>query len=344
MGASKTESLAPTTPLGHVAWASIELLHNVVRMLTLLNEEGQAFPVVRYRAKIKLHGSNCAVQVGPDGLAAQSRTTMLTPTADYKGFAAWVHANAAYFLKLQRGLRPGLIVFGEWCGPGVEAGMAVSQAPRKLFAVFAVRDGERIIVEPDELRALLQVDGAPADLHVLPWEGEPFTLDFADRTQLDTAVAALNQRVVEVEREDPWVRRTFGASGLGEGVVLYPIEVDGQPAPRDPVGLAALMFKAKGDKHRTAATKQAVQVDAVVVPSVAEFVALMVTEARLQQGLGTVCGGLASPRDTGKFLTWLVADVRKESTAELAASGLQWSQVEKAVQGHARAWYLAQRA
>jgi hypothetical protein len=344
MVASKTESPSPVTPVGHqlshIAWASIELLHNVVRMLTLLNEEGgKPFPVVRYRAKVKLHGSNCAVLVGEHELATQSRTTMLTPKADYKGFSAWVHEHTAYF----HGLRPGLVVFGEWCGPGVESGMAVSQAPRKLFAVFAIRDGDRIIHEPEVLRALLAAANAPADLHVLPWEGEPFTLDFGDRAQLEAGAAALNQRVAEVEREDPWVKRSFGVSGLGEGLVLYPIAVDDGPAPTDPEGLAALMFKAKGDKHRTAATKQAVQVDTSVVASVDEFVALMVSEPRLQQGLATVCDGVASPQHTGKFLTWLVADVRKESTAELAASQLQWAQVEKAVQARARAWYLAQR-
>ena len=346
MVASKTESSSPVSPeghLSHIAWASIELLHNVVRMLTLLNEEGgRPFPVVRYRAKVKLHGSNCAVLVGEHDIATQSRTTMLTPRADYKGFSAWVHEHAAYF----RGLRPGLVVFGEWCGPGVEQGMAVSQAPRKLFAVFAIRDGARIIHEPDEIAALLAASSGPrpADLHVLPWEGEPFTLDFGARAQLEGGAAALNQRVVEVEREDPWVRRTFQVSGLGEGLVLYPIAVDDGPAPVDPEGLAGLMFKAKGDKHRTAATKQAVQVDTSVVASVDEFVALMVSEPRLQQGLATVCDGVASPQATGKFLTWLAADVRKESAAELAAAGLQWSQVDKAVQARARAWYLAQRS
>lgn len=345
MVASKTESSSPVSPeghLSHIAWASIELLHNVVRTLTLLNEEaGRPFPVVRYRAKVKLHGSNCAVLVGEHDIATQSRTMMLTPRSDYKGFSAWVHEHAAYF----RGLRPGLVVFGEWCGPGVEPGMAVSQAPRKLFAVFAIRDGARIIHEPDEIAALLAASPAPrpADLHVLPWEGEPFTLDFGARAQLEGGAAALNQRVAEVEREDPWVRRTFQVSGLGEGLVLYPIAVDDGPAPVDPEGLAALMFKAKGDKHRTAATKQAVQVDTSVVASVDEFVALMVSEPRLQQGLATVCDGVASPQATGKFLTWLTADVRKESAAELAAAGLQWSQVDKAVQARARAWYLAQR-
>ena len=87
MVASKTESLSSGS---HISWASIELLHNVVRMLTLLHEEGGVpFPVVRYRAKVKLHGANCAVQVAERELATQSRTTMLTPKSDYKGFSAW---------------------------------------------------------------------------------------------------------------------------------------------------------------------------------------------------------------------------------------------------------------
>lgn len=37
----------------HVSWASIELLHNVIRTLTHLHELGQAFPAVEYRAKVK---------------------------------------------------------------------------------------------------------------------------------------------------------------------------------------------------------------------------------------------------------------------------------------------------
>lgn len=324
----------------HVPWGSIELLHNVVRTLALLEEQGHRPPVVRYRAKVKLHGSNCAVQVHPGGLVAQSRTAILTPTSDYKGFAAWVHAHAAWFASLQ----PGIVVFGEWCGPGVEKGMAISAVADKVFAVFAVRDGDRVIHDPDELRARLPAAGAPANLHVLPWEDDEFVVDYGSRAALDAVAQALNERIAGVEREDPWVKRTFGISGLGEGLVLYPLEVDGAAASADPESLARLMFKAKGEKHRTAGTKTAVQVDASVVGSVAEFVALMVTEARLQQGVATACGGAIEPAHTGKFLAWVTADVRKESSAELAASGLTWQQVEKAVQQRARAWYLAQRS
>lgn len=324
----------------HVSWGSIELLHNVIRTLTHLHEdEGRPFPVVRYRSKVKLHGSNDAVQVTGDGLLAQSRTTMLTPESDYKGFAAWVHEHRSFFTAL----RPGLVVFGEWCGPGVEKGMAVSQVASKLFVVFAIRDGERVLHDPDELRALVPTAGAPAGLHILPWEGEPITVDYRSRESLERIAADLNDRVAAVEREDPWVRSTFGISGLGEGLVFYPLEVDGAPARSDPEALAALMFKAKGDKHRTAGARTAVQVETTVVGSVAEFVTMMVTDARLQQGLSVVCGGTVDMKHTGKFLTWLTGDVHKESLAELEASGLTWPQVEKAVQAAARAWFLAQR-
>jgi hypothetical protein len=327
--------------VSHVSWGSIELLHNVVRTLTMLHEEHQhKYPVVRYRAKVKLHGSNCAVQVHEEASFAQSRTTMLTPQSDYKGFATWVREHESYF----RSLRPGTVVFGEWCGPGVEKGMAISEAAGKVFAVFAVRDGERVVYEPAELQERLRRDGMPRDMFVLPWEGEEIVIDYGSAAALEAVATALNLRVDAVEREDPWVKQTFGISGLGEGLVFYPVAVD-DAAPRvDPESLAALMFKAKGLKHRTAGTKTAVQVKAEVVGSVAEFVRLMVGEARLQQGLATVCGGSVEPRHTGKFLAWVAADVRKESVAELEAAGLTWAQVEKAVQARAREWFLAQRA
>jgi len=210
--------------------------------------------------------------------------------------------------------------------------------------VFAVQADGRIAYEPERVRALVPAPGAPAELHVLPWEGEPIRLDYGSRPALDAAAAELNARVAEVEREDPWVKRALGISGLGEGLVLYPVSVDGAAPPDDPEGLAQLMFKAKGEKHRTAGTRTAAAVDAAVVASVDEFVALMVTEARLAQGVAAVGGDASGARDpklTGRFLEWIVADVRKESAAELEASGLQFGQVEKAIRVRARTWWLS---
>jgi len=318
----------------HIPWGSIELLHNLVATLGHLNGLGQPFPVVEYRAKVKLHGTNCAVQITRGGVIAQSRTALLSPDADYKGFAVWVAAQRDYFARLPSGL----VVFGEWCGPGIEKGMAISQARTKLFAVFAVRrDDGSIIHDPDQIRALLPAANAPEHLHVLPWEGPPITIAFGDRAALEGVASDLNTRVAAVEREDPWAKSALGISGLGEGLVFYPVSVDGAPPATE--RFEQLMFKAKGEKHRTAGTKTAVQVDPSVVASVAEFVALMVTDARLRQGLSEACGGARDPKTTRQFLEWVAADVRKESSAELTASGLSWNDVDKAVQARAREWF-----
>jgi hypothetical protein len=171
-----------------VPWNSIELLHNVVRTLKHLN----AAPTVRYRAKVKLHGTNAAVQITPDGVFAQSRTQMLTPEADYKGFAAWVKRHEAFFAQ-----RPAGVVFGEWCGPGIEKGMAISQVPAKQFVVFAIQHATwGMLHEPQDISdALGERADRPAELHVLPWEGDSFEINFADEAQLAEVVAMLNDRV-----------------------------------------------------------------------------------------------------------------------------------------------------
>ncbi|HXU05504.1 MAG TPA: hypothetical protein VN903_31310, partial [Polyangia bacterium] len=59
----------------------------------------------------------------------------------------------------------------------------------------------------------------------------------------------------------------------------------------------------------------------------------------LQQGLSEVCGGARDPRSTRQFVEWVVGDVRKESADELAASGLAWGDVDRAVQTRAREWF-----
>jgi hypothetical protein len=313
-----------------ISWSSIELLHNVVRTLSHLQQvTGEPLPRVQYQAKVKLHGTNCAVQCHGQSITCQGRTTILTPEADNRGFAAWAHSHVDYF----RRLPAGTVVFGEWCGPGIERGMAVSRLPRKVFAVFAVqRDGE-LHVEPE---GLLPVEGRPEGLYVLPWEGDRVELDYSLPASLEAAASSLNDRVAQVEAEDPWVMRTFGISGLGEGLVLYPVG----EVPRDPERYARWMFKAKGEKHWTVATQKAVAVRPEAQASVDAFAQHVLTEARLQQGLAEACEGARDPRGTGTFLTWIVADVKKETVAELEASGLTWASVEKAVQARARAWFL----
>lgn len=229
-----------------------------------------------------------------------------------------------------------LILFGEWCGQGIQKGVAISQIGRKVFAVFAAQTGDHqltaatLITEPGDLAELVPQH---PDIFVLPWHGDPIEVDFADPA---TAADALNKAVEQVEHKDPWVKAVFEVEGTGEGVVLYP-QIDGE---RDDI--TSLMFKAKGDKHRVRKSAKAVEVDPAIARSIQEFVDTFVTEARLHQGLTEVCPDGATMRQIGGFLKWMNSDVRKESSGDLEAAGLEWRQVAKAVTGVCKAWFRAQ--
>ncbi|PZD72388.1 Phenylalanine--tRNA ligase beta subunit [Acaryochloris thomasi RCC1774] len=313
-------------------WPSMELLYNVRRNLIALD----ATPVVTYRAKIKLDGTNAGVQVFSDGrVAAQSRSQIITPGDDNMGFAHWVSQHIDYFARLAG--REHLTLFGEWCGQGIQKRTAISQIDRKIFAVFAVQTGgvenevAKLEVDPEKIAELLP---AHPDVFVLPFMGEPLTLDYGSRDQLESAATAINQLVTEVEHTDPWVKDTFGIEGLGEGVVLYP-----QSIPADRLTYPELMFKAKGEKHQVVKTKKPVQLDPERVKSIDQFVDLVVTSARLEQGVTEACSGCLEISQMGAFLKWLAMDVQKESGAELEVAQLSWKDVNRAVTDAGKKWF-----
>lgn len=326
-----------------IRWPSVELLHNVNRSLALRGEREEGFvrPAVTYRAKVKLDGTQAAIQLRPDGrVLAQSRTSILSSTADNAGFGAWTARNAERWAAL-RGERV-MTLFGEWCGHGIQKRTAIAKIGKRVFALFAVVLGDpdleapTLITEPDAIANLVVPGHFPeGDVLVLPWYGAPFSLDFGDTEALRCAVEAINAVVDEVETCDPWVMETFGVRGIGEGVVMYP-----QGLGYD--AFFELAFKAKGGAHQVVKQARPAQVDPEVARSVEEFVRLFVTEARLQQGLTEGCGGTLEMARMGAFLAWFGKDVQKESVAELAASGLAWTDVQKAVSTAARDWFKQQ--
>lgn len=317
-----------------VFWSRICLFANVIktiRHLRTLGGDSTPRMTVTYRAKVKLHGTNCAVQRTADGLVAQSRTKVLSPSDDNKGFARWVAEQEDGFAQLA----PSTTVFGEWCGPGVAHGVAISKLDRKIFAVFALQEGRddeaTLVVEPERIAEMLP---ALDDVFVLPWLGESVTIDYT--SDLEPTADAINEVVAAVEQRDPWVYDTFGVSGVGEGVVLYPAF-----EPLTPALFELYAFKAKGEQHQTVATKKPAQVSPEVAAGAREFAGLVVTRARLQQGVDEACGGLFEMQHMGSFIRWVVSDTQKESEIELEAAGLTWKQVAPAVTKRAREWYQA---
>lgn len=323
-----------------IAWPSIELLHHVrAGVRSLCEVQGSAPPRLQYRAKVKLDGTNAGVQVLPSGrVLAQSRSQVLDGAADNMGFGAWVAANSAHFGALAQ--QEPLVVFGEWCGSGIQKRAAISQIARKIFVVFALQVGDglgapaRVEVEPARLRELLPEH---PDVFVLPWLEPLFELDFADDEQARAEAERISAEVERIETVDPWVAATFGVQGVGEGIVLYP-HVEGA-AVTDRQRLSELMFKAKGEKHQAVRQKKAAQLEPEVAQGIDAFVELVLADARLEQGLAEACQGQLEMPRMGAFLKWLAADVQKECGAELTAAGLTWEQVSRAISSSARGWF-----
>ena len=328
-------------------WPSIELLHNVRKTLSHYDTS----PVVAYTAKVKLHGTNAAVIICPDGtIQAQSRTQIITPKNDNAGFAAWVKSTEAYWRSLVSDSAH-VYVYGEWCGKGIQKGTALNDLPGKIFAVFAMGTDrtdlgeETLVVDPNLITRMMSNYEIPPHefgIFVLPWltwAGRIMIqrLDFSDGEALTKAAANLTSIVEMIEEEDPWVLDTFSVSGIGEGMVLYPDL--GTPVPTRSM-LERYMVKVKGTKHSVVKAKTVVEIDPEVLENANAFVERFVTEARLEQIAAEISEELDN-KFIGPFIGKFSKDVQKESVPELEASGLEWKDVAKIVSTNAREWYLA---
>lgn len=321
------------------AWPEIEAFHNIRKFTHAHPEILKGNSVVTYRGKVKLHGTNAAVQVHDDGtVVAQSRTQVITESNDNAGFARWVKETEAAWRDISN---RGVVVYGEWCGPGIQKGVAISSIPQRVFAVFGVKfiQSDLLVVEPEFIKKY--VAGVP-NTYVLPWH-DAVKIDWtAAADDLKPIVESINEKVLAVEQNDPWVEETFGVKGTGEGLVYYPF-FEGSYATIVMEDFSNLVFKAKGEKHKNIKTAAPAQVDASVATGADAFADMVLTESRLVQGATAVSSGGAleyNTRNVGKFLQWVSGDVQKETGDELAASGLTWKQVEKSVQTKARLWYI----
>lgn len=317
-----------------VKWPSIESFHNIrkatVKYPHLLNNTSE----VTYRGKIKLHGCNSAIQL--DEIVAQSRNNVLSIGNDNAGFAAWVNEYKTAIASSTRACK-GMTVFGEWSGPGIQKGCAIHLLKERIFAIFALMNGEELISDPEEIKSYLKefLMEVP-NTYILPWYTKEIIIDWASREKLEPIVSQLNDAVAEVETCDPWVKSTFGLEGIGEGIVYYPIS--SAHAGRE--NFSALAFKAKGEMHKVVKSKEYVTIDPTVVSSIQEFVSLVITDARLEQGAQEACNGEYDNCHIGAFIGWVCKDVTKECQAELEVSCLDWKQVSKFITTAARQWYL----
>ena len=328
---------------------SVDNFHTVRRAATKSNHVKANLPVT-YRGKIKLHGTNASINCNKNGsVIANKRSGPLTIEDDNYGFAAWVKNHEEQWRKFGE-IMGGVVVYGEWAGPGIQKGVAISQIDRPIFAIFSLmleitsEEGDvtqMIVTDPAEIKRLMDLNPLfpVSDTYILPYMTDTVTINFNVPSSMNDAIEKWNKIVDECEACDPWVKENFGPEGVGEGYVFYPFP-ETKMIPRET--FSVFMIKAKGEKHSVVKQRAPVQFDPVVAESMKEFCDNVVTENRCLQGWQEVAAGeQAEPMAVlGAFIGWVSKDVAKETITELNAAGLEWKQVSKAVATRARTWFL----
>ncbi|AMO44148.1 RNA ligase2 [Ruegeria phage vB_RpoS-V10] len=296
-------------------------------------------PVVTFGAKIKLHGTNAAIRCEGGEVFAQKRTSDVDVHADNAGFANWLEPRKAAWAIPHKDIPETVIYYGEWAGPGVQKGDAVSLLSKKYFFIFAVQIDDYMIVEPSEIETYLPKDvgGVLDDVLVLPWATDEITVDFSDPTKTDVLVEYLNDIVAGIAECDPFIMDTFEIEGQGEGLVVVPKQVYGDKLTRDEY--SAFTFKVKAEHHGVKKMKNPASRKFDIPDGAKEFIDMFVTEARCMQGLMEACDGIAEKPRTADFLKWMGNDVRKESVVEMEEAGLEWSQIAKLVNTASVGWF-----
>jgi hypothetical protein len=169
-------------------------------------------PLQPMGAKIKLHGTFASIFVNTDGkLVPGSRNTLLgSRVKDHYDFDKFVDGLPT------EGFIPHTQILGEWCGKGIQKGMACCQIQTRTFFVFAVvaaiQKEAHLISNPARIKSYLPP--TPLDnFHVIPYyDYNNYTI--ASRCHLQTLVEEV------LSKHDPYIKYNFGVSGACEGLVL----------------------------------------------------------------------------------------------------------------------------
>jgi len=314
----------------HIPWPNINNFHNLRRTVLTTNDHVET---IDYKAKIKIHGTNAGIIINKDTIFPMSRSQIISAENDNQGFSVWVNSKEKYFMSLFEGEQ--IVIFGEWCGPGIQKGVAINKIKNKVFVIFAILKSNEFIYEPQQIKDFLGNE-FHEDIHVLPWfdAGRIYNISWINPGNV---VDIINVNVLEVEEQDPWVKSIFDISGIGEGLVFYPMV-------KNYSQFKEFVFKAKGEKHAVLSKTKPVQINATITNNIKEFSDLVLTLPRLEQGVKISNNDNLDfdMKNIGKFLKFINSDIIKECQSELITSLLNKRVVLKSISNNARDWYIKQ--
>lgn len=320
-----------------VKFPSINRLHNIVKYVETFNPSAK----IVYRGKVKLHGTNAAIAVHDGKVYSQKRSSFCTVDNDNYGFASFIDSIKD---KVLDSLPDGTILYGEWVGPGVQKGVALSEIDEKYFVAFAVLtkgedDQMWFSVTPECVGMYVEAMDEPRVMS-LDWHTDEIELDF---TKKDTdQVEKINEMIEEIDKECPFVKEVFNISGVGEGIVFYPVNKDMADGGLNITheDFRNYSFKAKGQKHEVVKTKKkAAEWEPEKIKKVNDFVEMFLTENRMEQVAKTELNDDFSLKNIPVFLKNIGQDIKKESVDEVEKNEIEWGDVSKIINGRAVKWF-----
>jgi hypothetical protein len=282
------------------------------------------YPTLRFRGTVKLHGTNSSIIKYADGrYVFQSRENELELTKDNARYMALMSAKPYQKMFDDIEFEESCDIYGEWCGEGIQKGVAISQVSKR-FVIFAVKiDG----VYQDVANYMHLANESEDIYHILNYPHWYMDIDF---NYPEISQNKLVDLTMAVEAECP-VGKAFGVSGTGEGIVWEHNE-NGQ----------RYVFKVKGEAHQNSKVKTLTTVNVEEVEGMRNFIDYAVTENRMEQGIGKLIenGIPIEIKSTGEFIKWVYNDVVKEESDTIVANKIDVKKLGSAVSAKAKPFWM----
>lgn len=269
--------------------------------------------------KWKLHGTNGCIYIDSEGnFHGQKRTSFVTEHDNNSGFYQFVKEVERYCSPIHNYLK-NTYIYGEFCGKGIQSGVAACQTDFKYFAVFeAFKDDKWIDVS--KVEKYLKHD----KIKFIHFEPEMIKVNFADIESVREFHKKCIDIVKVMETLDPWVEKTFGIKGPGEGAIFTDL-------------ITKSKFKEKIEKFTEVKTIS--RKEKIDLGPVKSFVHSVLTEHRLEKAYD-VFSERKTIRELGLFLKYIGQDIQNECRAELSESGLDWKPVSTEISNQAKSFYF----
>lgn len=308
------------------------IVHNVNSKATYVgkDEEGNPIynptlpkPTLKFLGTIKCHGTNAGVSYNNvDGIWWQSRERIIDVNSDNAGFAFFGESNKEHFLQeiykfsklhnidLDNNT---LSIYFEWCGKGIQKGVAVAEIEKACFVIGAK------VTPFDEILNAYWLDSSSFKCigrRIFNIEDFPkFEIEI-DFNNPQLSVNKILEMTLEVEKECP-VGKAFGISNIGEGIVFNHFTEDGQ----------RIMFKSKGTLHsKSSKVVTLKEVDDEKINKVIQISNQLCPNWRLEQMLektfDLMNGGTLDVKKTGEFIKNMMQDILKEELDVLSENNL----------------------